>query len=96
MAIGSQLVGRKTELAHLQEGLTAGRHQLIVGVAGVGKTHLATEAIRLLAGGDSNWKRVSGSPNAGAIPLAAFAGFAPDLLGVDVVRAVLATLPEDQ
>ena len=96
MATTSQLVGRKAELAQLREGLTAGRHQLIVGEAGVGKTRLATAAIGLLAGGDSNWKRVSGSPNAGAIPLAAFAGFAPDLLGVDVVRAVLATLPDDQ
>lgn len=96
MATGSQLVGRKAELAQLREGLSAGRHQLIVGEAGVGKTRLAIEAISSLAGANSNWKRVTGSPNAGAIPLAAFASFAPDLLGVDVVRAVLATLPSEK
>jgi len=96
MAVALQLVGRQTELAQLQDGLAAGRHQLIVGEAGVGKTRLAAEAIGLLAGGDSDWRRVTGTPTAGTIPLAAFAAFAPDLLGLDVVRAVLDTLPGDQ
>jgi len=53
MAIALKLVGRQAELAQLREGLVAGRHQLIVGEAGVGKTRLATEAIASLGDGDS-------------------------------------------
>jgi len=60
-----------------------------------GKTRLATEAIGSLVGGDSKWRRVAGTPTAGAIPLAAFAAFAPDLLGLDVVRAVLEQVGDD-
>lgn len=95
MAIASQLIGRQTELARLRHGLLAQRHQLIVGEAGVGKTRLALEAIAALTVDGSAWGRVGGSPHSATIPLAAFAAFAPDQLGLDVVRTVLSKVATD-
>src|SRR5512136_310315 len=57
----AMLVGRVEELARLVDQLTRGRHTLLVGERGVGKTRLMREAVEVLSGKkrmieDRGWK----------------------------------------
>ncbi|WP_285515147.1 LuxR C-terminal-related transcriptional regulator [Streptomyces sp. NBRC 14336] len=74
--------GRDSEVELIRRSLAAGRHGIVVtGAAGSGKTRLAAEATR---GGDC--ALVAGTPEARAIPFAAFAHLLPE--GVTLHRAV--------
>ncbi|MGW5640782.1 ATP-binding protein, partial [Streptomyces sp. NPDC003832] len=74
--------GRDGEVELIRRALAAGRHGIAVtGVAGCGKTRLVAEATR---GGDC--ARVAGTPEARAIPFAAFAHLLPE--GVTLHRAM--------
>lgn len=90
------LVGREHELAQLADGLVAGRHQLILGHAGVGKTRLATEAVAPLVDAGTTVRRIAGNPAGTAVPLAAFAALAPGRSGGDALQAVLEALAVDR
>lgn len=73
------LVGRDDELAIVAETLgdDAGRGLVIAGAAGVGKTRLAREALRLGRSQSLRGVAVSGSRSAATIPLGAFATVLP-------------------
>ncbi|MGW7794021.1 hypothetical protein ACWGKX_42250, partial [Streptomyces tricolor] len=76
--------GRADELELVRGALTAGRPGIVVtGPAGRGKTRLITEAVRGL-----DHARVTGTPEARDLPLAAFAHLLPDT--VSLHRAVRA------
>ncbi len=90
------LVGRKRELAQVAEGLVAGRHQLIVGDAGVGKSRLAAEAVASIIDDGVIVRRIAGNPAASAVPLASFAALAPGRSGGDALEAVLHALAVDR
>lgn len=67
-------VGREEELALLVRNLVLGRHTLVVGVSGVGKTRLLEEARRVLAGRSHRIELPGGlgrSPGSLAIPVRA-------------------------
>lgn len=51
------LVGRESELALLAELIAKGRHALLEGPVGVGKTHLVTQALQRI---DRAWVRIDG------------------------------------
>ncbi|MBY8840920.1 helix-turn-helix transcriptional regulator [Streptomyces sp. SP2-10] len=74
--------GRADELELVRDALTAGRPGIVVtGPAGHGKTRLITEAVR-----GTDHARVTGTPEARDLPLAAFAHLLPD--AVPLPRAV--------
>lgn len=74
--------GRADELDLVRDALTAGRPGIVVtGPAGHGKTRLITEALR-----GTDHARVTGTPEARDLPLAAFAHLLPD--AVSLPRAV--------
>ncbi|MFJ4948128.1 LuxR C-terminal-related transcriptional regulator [Streptomyces sp. NPDC088760] len=76
--------GRADELELVRGALTAGRPGIVVtGPAGRGKTRLITEAVR-----GTDHARVTGTPEAPDLPLAAFAHLLPDT--VSLHRAVRA------
>ncbi|AEY93020.1 regulatory protein [Streptomyces hygroscopicus subsp. jinggangensis 5008] len=76
--------GRADELELVRGALTAGRPGIVVtGPAGRGKTRLITEAVR-----GTDHARVTGTPEARDLPLAAFAHLLPDT--VSLHRAVRA------
>ncbi|GGW10433.1 helix-turn-helix transcriptional regulator [Streptomyces capoamus] len=76
--------GRDGELDLVRGALTAGRPGIVVtGPAGRGKTRLITEAVR-----GTDHARVTGTPEARDLPLAAFAHLLPDT--VSLHRAVRA------
>ncbi|WP_030346951.1 helix-turn-helix transcriptional regulator [Streptomyces sp. NRRL S-1022] len=76
--------GRAEELEGVRGALTAGRPGIVVtGPAGRGKTRLITEAVR-----GTDHARVTGTPEARDLPLAAFAHLLPDT--VSLHRAVRA------
>ncbi|MEU5080820.1 MULTISPECIES: helix-turn-helix transcriptional regulator [Streptomyces] len=76
--------GRSEELERVRAALTGGRPGIVVtGPAGHGKTRLITEAVRGL-----DHARVTGTPEARDLPLAAFAHLLPDT--VSLHRAVRA------
>ncbi|CAL9286010.1 LuxR C-terminal-related transcriptional regulator [Streptomyces sp. SudanB182_2057] len=76
--------GRSEELDQVRAALTGGRPGIVVtGPAGHGKTRLITEAVRGL-----EHARVTGTPEARDLPLAAFARLLPDT--VSLHRAVRA------
>ncbi|MFE0679037.1 LuxR C-terminal-related transcriptional regulator [Streptomyces sp. NPDC058867] len=74
--------GRDGEVELIRGALTSGRNGIVVtGVAGCGKTRLVAEATR-----GAERARVAGTPEARAIPFAAFAHLLPE--GVTLHRAV--------
>ncbi|AOR30637.1 hypothetical protein BFF78_05870 [Streptomyces fodineus] len=74
--------GRDDELELVRGSWAAGRHGIVVtGPAGHGKTRLITEAVR-----GTEHARVTGTPEARALPFAAFAHLLPDT--VSLHRAV--------
>ncbi|MFF7097432.1 LuxR C-terminal-related transcriptional regulator [Streptomyces rubradiris] len=77
--------GRSEELERVRAALTGGRPGIVVtGPAGHGKTRLITEAVRGL-----DHARVTGTPEARDLPLAAFAHLLPDTVSLhSAVRAL--------
>ncbi|MER5914127.1 LuxR C-terminal-related transcriptional regulator [Streptomyces sp. NPDC001982] len=74
--------GREQELGLIRRSLAAGRHGIVVtGPAGCGKTRLVTEAVR-----GTDCARVTGMPESGGLPFAAFAHLLPET--VSLHRAV--------
>ncbi|MFE9643213.1 LuxR C-terminal-related transcriptional regulator [Streptomyces sp. NPDC006365] len=74
--------GREGELDLIRRSLAAGRHGMVVtGPAGCGKTRLVTHAIR-----DTGCAKVTGTPQTGQLPFAAFAHLLPE--NVSLHRAV--------
>ncbi|WP_282701759.1 LuxR family transcriptional regulator [Streptomyces sp. CC219B] len=74
--------GRDDELELIRGALAAGRHGIVVtGSAGCGKTRLVTEAVR-----GTDCVKVAGTPEARAIPFAAFSHLLPET--VTLHRAV--------
>ncbi len=78
------------------EGLLhRGRHVILGGVAGLGKTRLAVEVAAGLAARRVTVHRIVASPAAAQIPLAPFAALLGDDTSHDVVGTVLRTLGAD-
>ncbi|MFF8731609.1 LuxR C-terminal-related transcriptional regulator [Streptomyces sp. NPDC015171] len=77
--------GRADELELVRGGLASGRPGIVVtGPAGHGKTRLITEAVR-----GTDHARVTGTPEARDLPLAAFAHLVPDTVSLHhAVRAL--------
>ncbi|MGW0631923.1 LuxR family transcriptional regulator AbsR2 [Streptomyces sp. NPDC002758] len=74
--------GREQELGLIRRSLAAGRHGIVVtGPAGCGKTRLVAEAVR-----GTDCARVTGMPESGGLPFAAFAHLLPET--VSLHRAV--------
>lgn len=83
MISGDPLAGRDDELATIRRALSGGGHNsgvVIVGAAGVGKTRLAREVLRLAecAGDRTNW--IVGTESARALPLGAFTALLDDTI----------------
>jgi ATP/maltotriose-dependent transcriptional regulator MalT len=91
------LVGRTAELERVNRILAAGAGGVVLaGPAGVGKTRLATECLRLAAERDFVPVRVAGTQAARSLPFGAFAPFVPELAATadraDVLRQVTRAL----
>ncbi|WP_326545751.1 LuxR C-terminal-related transcriptional regulator [Mycolicibacterium sp. ND9-15] len=83
MISGDPLAGRDGELATIRRATTGGANKsgvVIVGAAGVGKTRLAREVLRLAecAGERTNW--IVGTESARALPLGAFTALISDTI----------------
>lgn len=83
MISGDPLAGRDGELATIRRALSGGSDNsgvVIVGAAGVGKTRLAREVLRLAerAGDRTNW--IVGTESARALPLGAFTAVINDAI----------------
>jgi hypothetical protein len=85
------LIGRSEELAVIADAtrVTADRSRGIVlsGAAGVGKTHLAREAVAGCGSHNARRHWIVGTASARSVPLGAFAGIASDF-GLDPLRRV--------
>ncbi|OZF26159.1 AAA family ATPase [Rhodococcus sp. 14-2483-1-2] len=71
------LVGRTGEVADICARLQSGRGVLLAGSAGVGKSRLAAEALKVLGGQGIRTTRVSATSSSSNIPLGAFAPLVP-------------------
>jgi DNA-binding CsgD family transcriptional regulator len=80
LEIAWPLVGRKDELSRVSELLQAGPHSLVLaGLAGVGKSRLAAECLKVAGSHGYATLNVSGTQVAAGLPFGAYAGLIPDL-----------------
>lgn len=81
----STLIGRAEVLGDIGQLLASGRHVLLTGRAGVGKTRLAAEALEVAVSDGRRVERIMASASTAAFQLGAFAPLAlPANVGTDV------------
>ncbi len=88
-------VGRAREMATAREWLAAGRHVVLLGPAGCGKSRLAGEVVAEAAAAGVVTRRIAGSPSATPIPLAALSALVEGDIGGDIVSRSLLALEAD-
>ena len=88
-------VGRSREMATAQGWLSDGRHVVLQGPAGCGKSRLAGEIVAAAAATGVLTRRIAGSPSATPIPLAALSALVEGDIGGDIVSRSLLALEAD-